>query len=232
MSSPLVSASALTRCGWARVLKRQKPRSANMITAADRGTLFHKLVEGWATTGVVPVCDDLEMQGWLDLLAMSWEPPKTALFELALGLGPNGEYVDVEEPLPHVYTPKAGLGVPLLTAGRADVVWLIDGIVYVLDWKTGVWAVEQAATNLQFWALGLAAAAKVRAVGIRVGVCYVRDGVFEWSDLVEVGSLAHQERWEDVRAAATVGEAPRPGVNCIGCWERKSCSHAEVPDAA
>lgn len=244
----IVSASGLKRCGWARVLNKKKKRTPNMEIAAGRGNAFHGAVETWHKTGVVPRVDDPEIQGWIDLLASQWRPTETMHIELAVGLGRNHRYVPVVEVHPHVYLPES-MGVTpamwddaspfqqaqwqkdateiLLTAGRADVMDVVgngrgvDG----LDWKTGIWPPESIMTNLQQWALGLAAADKFGVQWIRTGLYFPRDGAFEHSDWVRVGSPEYDERLADVEQAATVGEEPKPGPNCDGCWEAKSCRY-------
>lgn len=160
----LITASDLVRhCRHERVLKRAKPRSANLAAAGARGTVFHKAIERWRDTGEVPPVEDLEIQGWIDCLATQWRPQPGMELEIALGLSPDGEYVPVEEMPPgsHVYVPTlaaGGLKTPLLVAGRADAVWWEDEhTLRVCDWKTGVWPPEHPRTNLQLWALAIAA---------------------------------------------------------------------------
>lgn len=131
----IVSASALVRhCGYARKLDRERPKSANAQVACDRGTIFHQAVESWLRTRELPVVADMEIQGWLDLLASQWEPPIDAVTEIAWGLSPLGEHVRVREAEPHVYV--AADGSPLLTAGRADVAWRSDTLI-VADFDFG-----------------------------------------------------------------------------------------------
>ena len=252
----IVSASGLKRCGWARVLNKRKRRTPNMEFAAGRGTTFHGGVETWKKDGVVATVEDPEIQGWLDLLAMHWSPCRPSVhLELALGLGHSGEYVPVAEVAPHVYLPevmavtsaiwedadpftqaqwKKTATTLLLTAGRADSIeWIPEHkAIDELDWKTGVWPPEGATTNLQRWAYGMAAARKFGAHWLRVGHYFPRDGSFDRSDWIEVDSPEWRERFEDVKAAALVGDDPKPGANCAGCWERKACQYAEKEDAA
>ncbi len=198
-----------------------------------RGSIFHKAVEDWAATGKLVEPDDAEIWGWLLLLQSQWKPLRGMRFEVALGLNVDGGFTPVQELKPHVYTPAQD-SVPseyLLTAGRADVIWASrvgTGLcVHVLDWKTGAYPPENPATNLQFWALGMAAARMAMAESVQVGAYHARDGVFEWSDVVTVDGASWDERWEDVKAAATVGEEPKPGENCIKCWEKRECKFYE-----
>lgn len=248
----IISASSLNRCGHARVLKARKPRSKNMEVSAERGTRFHKAVEQYVATGTPPFLEDMEEQGWLDLLAGIWKPPEGLRCEEALGLGHGGEYVPVVEVSPHVYLPLS-MDVSselwaaasrdsregwlehaarlMLTAGRGDAVQTIDRrgfrLVRAWDWKTGAWPAEQVATNLQIWLVGLAACQMLHGDAVQVGIYYARDGAFDWSEVVFYGSEEWQARFEDVKAAALVGEEPRPEASrCSSCWERTECVHA------
>lgn len=219
---PMISASALARnCGYARVLSAARPRPATTVEAADRGTAFHKAIEGWIQHHEYPQVDDLEIQGWIDLLASQWTPDVTAECELAWGLTPDGNYVEVTEPEPHKYV--APLGWPLLTAGRADLAFERRGVLYVVDWKTGKWPVTPAADNLQVNAAGIALAQKYGATSYCPAVYYVRDGAFDEGDDVPLGSREHEQMFEAVKTAALLGDEPRPGPWCSKCWERKQC---------
>lgn len=238
------SASSLVRhCAHVNVLKRVKPKSVSTQQACDRGTEFHAAVEAWIRTGAVPELADLEMQGWLDLLASQWTPPPGTDTEIPWGLDVYGNHVEVNEPEPHVYV--AAGGADLLTAGRGDAAWLADvieedsgyvgsDVVHFLDWKTGKWPAPPARENLQVNAGGIALARKFGARAWRPGIYYARDGVFDWGDVVEIGSIAHVEMYADVRASALLPETPIPGDHCGNCWERRNCASADaaVPDAS
>jgi len=226
------SASSLVRhCAHRNVLSKLRPRPARTVAAADRGTLFHAAVERWIRSGEVPQVEDPEVQGWLDMLAIDWTPPPRAGVELALGLSPTRKFVEVEEPEPHVYVPTDGKS-PLLTAGRADVVWAEGDVVVVRDWKTGVWPVAPAAENLQVLALAFAAADLTWARAFRAEIYYVRDGYRDSSGEVVLGTPEAERLWGEVEAAALLDETPRPGPWCGGCWERRGCAHAATTEAA
>jgi len=225
---PLVSASALKRCGWARVLEKRRPKNAKAEVAKGKGHDFHGIVDEYVKTGQLKDAGSDEINGWVDNLMHRWRPKPGTLTEVALGLGPGPCYVEVCEPLPHVYapTPEAGgLATPLLTAGRADIV-TPGACLEVLDWKTGIYEPEDPNTNLQLWALGLAAGLRWHAHEVRVGLYMVQDCRFVWSDPVVVGSQEWQLRVTDVEEAATVGEKPVPGANCLSCWQRRNCEFA------
>lgn len=220
------SASALRRfCAYPKVLDVDRERTPDQQRAIDRGVAFHAAVERWAHDGSIPVVDDLEIQGWLDLLATQWDPLGKRL-EVAWGLGEDGSHVMVSEPRPHCYEPLSG-GAPLLTAGRNDAAWLnMRDTLFVADWKTGVWPVEPAATNLQINAAGLALARRWNASAYVPGVYYARDGVFDWGDPVAMGSDAAARIFADVKASAQLPAEPIPGDHCAGCWSRKRCPAA------
>lgn len=213
------SASALKRhCAYPNLLKSTP--TADQQRAMDRGTAFHAAIERWKAEERIPVLDDFEIQGWIDLLAQQWDPRGKRL-EVAWGLGMDGAHVMVAEPHPHVYEPMTG-GSPLLTAGRADAVWIdIDNVLWCPDWKTGVWAVDPASTNLQANAAGLALARRWGARAYVPGIYYARDGVFDWGFAIDVGSDAAAEAFAAVKAAAELPPTAIPGDHCASCWERK-----------
>lgn len=234
----LVTASALKRnCGAPRAFARipartpdEKKREANRIASAAKGTQGHSLIEGWAKSGTRVPGEDAEMNGYLDLLAAQWSPPASFEAEVAWGLTHDGNYREVEVPEPHVYVAKDGT--PLLTGGMADGVWTANiekRIMCVIDWKFGKWPVEPARTNLQVNAAGMALALKEFALAYVPGIYYARDGVFDWGDIVALGSPEWQQRLDEVREAALMDETPRPGSHCAACWDRKRCPAAETP---
>ena len=260
MSDVLISASSLKRCGWARVLGKKRKPSARAQVAMDKGTLFHGVVEELVKTGRLRCSGNDEVDGWVDALLQQWRPAPGALVEIALGLGPGGVYVPVTEILPHHYVPDPVRGiVPLdvetvdhdmlsgpckcgathehrptiLTGGRADFVRVeLKGTsVEVGDWKTGAYEPEDPNTNLQLNALGMAAAMRFGTLTYRTWLYMAQDARFVHGDPVVVNGGTWKERLDDVTAAATVGEEPRPGRNCFNCWERRGCQFV-VEDAA
>jgi len=235
----IVSASALRRdCGYPRALDRQRKPTADQQAAMDRGTLFHAAIEAWARTREVPVLEDLEMQGWIDLLASTWAPPVDGEYEVAWGLdgaledGVPPIYVEVDEPTPHVYVARRGGA--LLTAGRADGIWTGgDCSLVVCDWKTGKWPVTPGVDNLQVNAAGIALALKRGMTSYIPAIYYARDGYWDMGPRVVFGTPAFERIWGEIRAAALLDEQPRPGPWCSGCWDRKlrRCTFAASPGA-
>jgi PD-(D/E)XK nuclease superfamily len=236
----VITASQLLRhCGYPRVLRdvppstaKERASRARRDAAADLGTMFHAAVQQWVQTGAPGTVENAEVQGWIDLLASQWAPPPGTRCEVAWGLGHDGRYVSVDEPEPHIYVSRDGS--PLLTAGRADAVWLSPGgtTLYVVDWKTGRWPVTPAPANLQVNAAGLALgyeADTFMGSGYYVpGIYYARDGVFDWGDPVE---MDFPDMWPEIKAAALLDETPRPGPHCETCWERCSCAYAALEAA-
>jgi hypothetical protein len=223
----IVSASALVRhCGHARKLDRERPKSANAQAACDRGTLFHLAVDGWLKTGEFPIVADLEIQGWLDLLACNWVPPVDAVTEIAWGLSLLGDHIDVVEREPHVYVARDVDVSPLLTAGRADVAWRAEHLV-VVDWKTGKYQATPAAMNLQVNAAGIALARRAGMGSYQPRVYYARDGFWDDGPVVVFGTPAYERIFADVRAAALLDETARPGEHCRACWSKKVCEVAQ-----
>jgi hypothetical protein len=235
------SASRLLRyCAYPEVLSTIPPRTAperlreaNKRAAADRGKIFHTGVETWAATGTIPVVEDLEIQGWLDLLASQWKPPVGLITEMAWGLSHDGEHLEVTEPEPHVYV--ASNGSSLLTAGRLDAGWTqgisvpTNGphIAFCGDWKSGRFPVTPAYRNLQANAGGIALAKKLGAAGYVPGIYYCRDGYWDWGEPVMLGSPEHRNIFAEIKAAALLDSGtPVPGEHCATCWERKKCAHS------
>lgn len=224
------SASALKHnCAHPNVLNRGREPTPAAQESMDRGNIFHKAMEAWIRTGKYPDLEDMEIQGWVDAFAAQWSPTPWVKVEIAWGLGEDGQHLAVEEPEPHKYAAKGGL--PLLTAGRADLVYAYrkEGILYIVDYKTGKSAVEPAPTNLQVNAAGLALADAFGARGYIPGVYLARDAAFDWGDPVEMGSAAAEDVFESVKAAALLPETPIPGDHCSYCWEmrKKTCSSAQ-----
>lgn len=237
----MTSASALNlNCGYPRLLNRTVAKSARSQAACDLGTMFHAAVEAWKQGGwnAIEVQND-EVRGWLELLATTWTPPPGVRLEEAFGIGRNGRFIFVEEPQPHVYVPSASPspgGTDLLTAGRADAVWLTHGpghgaVVHVRDWKTGRYPVTPAPHNLQLSALALAAADQFECDGFVREIYYARDGYLDADqEPVMLDSFEAAAAWEMVERAALLDEWPRPGEHCGPCWERrmKRCTYAQA----
>lgn len=227
------SASALKdSCAYVNVLKRAKRPTPAQQASMDRGTEFHRHAEAFLLKGRVPLVADMEIQGWIDLLAERWVPVSglPLYTEIAWGLrwGVGGiAYTDVVEPEPHAY--KAADGGSLLTAGRADVAWWFSEGLRVVDWKTGVWPVAPAGQNLQALAAGIALADKWQLPAFQPGIYYARDGAWDWGDVVAVGTPEYATAVEAVKAAAMLDDKPHPGEHCGACWEKKNCAAAVLP---
>jgi hypothetical protein len=153
-----------------------------------------------------------------------WQPPSGFEAEVAWGLTPAGNWSAVAEVEPHVY--RSSDGAELLTAGRADGVWESNGVLYVLDYKTGKWPVDPARINLQVNAAGMALALRSFCKNYVPGIYYARDGIFDWGDRVEVATRDWQVTFEAVAAAALMDDAPRPGLHCEACWSKGKCPSA------
>ncbi len=232
----MISASSLMRhCGHPRALSKVPPRDAaerkreaNKQTSAELGSTFHAAVDAWCKTGVLPVLENLELQGWMDGMATMFQPKEGVETELAWGLTLDGVYCPVDEPEPHVYVPSRQFFgqeplPPLLTAGRADLIWEDGDLVWCVDVKTGRFPVTPATRNLQVNSAGMALASRVGASGYIPAVFYSRDSYFDWGDRVILGTSEHRAMFDEVREAALMDEQPRVGDWCGQCWERKRC---------
>lgn len=226
----MITASALARhCAYAKILGAQRTRTPEQQTAIDRGTEFHAAIERWIVEGELPTVTDLEIMGWVDLLASQWRPPDGARAEMVWGLSPAGDYVSVTEPRPHEYVPERAE--PLLTAGRADCAWIVYAadLLVVVDWKAGKWPVTPARDNLQCNAAGRALARRWGCGAYVPAVYYARDGVWDWGDRVVIGAPADAAMLAEIVAAATLPPTPMPGEWCSACWERRNCASAQSP---
>lgn len=222
------SASKLNpNCGYANVLSATRPRSAANKQACNLGTAFHRLAEGWIKGQELPVLMTDEMHLWITTLRSRWVPPPSVRTEVLWGLTDGGNYVHVEETAPHVYASPTG--VPVLTAGRADVCWVDQATdtLICLDWKTGRYPSPPAEFNLQVNAAGLALARRFFCSAYIPGIYYVRGGDWDMGEAVPLGSPTAAERFAAVKHAAELDETPRPGEWCGGCWERKLCPQAQ-----
>ncbi len=222
------SASSLSRsCAYPKVLSRLRTPTPEQRRSMDKGTRFHACIESWIRTGRLPdMADDNELALWVDAFLSQWSPPPWVKVEIAWGLLPSGAYVDVVEPEPHKY--QAADGSELMTAGRADLVYweggLPDGVLCVVDHKSGRWPTEPAATNLQVHAAGYALAQKYKAPAYQPGIYYARAPqgyYFDWGDVVVMGSDEAAKALEDIKHAANLPEAPIVGPQCGPCWERR-----------
>lgn len=213
------TASQLSLCGYVSVLSAKRKRSKGQREAMDRGTDFHECVRLGESS------EDPTVQGWLDVAGRALELPAGADLEIPLGLSPDGRHVTVKEVEPHVYEPLTPA--KLLTAGRADVVWNVNGVVvHVGDFKTGSSHLGPPEMLPQLAALGFAAADLHQAEAMKLGIYYARDGQWDWSEVIPLDSLRAVELWDMVVACATADETPKPGPHCGSCWERKACAHA------
>jgi hypothetical protein len=228
----MITASALApNCAFAKVLGAKKRRTPEQQASIDKGNDFHRAAEVWIASGVLPIVEDAELQGWLDELASKFWPPHltNAETEVAWGLWDDGTYAEVTEPAPHVYhATRPNEPHRLITAGRADLGYLAGNVLEVIDWKTGRWPSPAAAENLQVNAAGIALAQRLFVPWYRPGVYYPRDGHFDWGDPVEVGGRVYADMVERVLAAASLPLEPRPGDWCGSCWERRACPQAQL----
>lgn len=241
----VVSASALVRhCGLQRKLNRERKRTPDQQRAMDLGTLFHSLVKGVTMEDAEVFArahglDDFDLRTaveWDNYMRATWRRPAGLEHEVALGLSTKGVHVPVVEVRPHVYEPDPARPAhaavhELLTAGRADLVWSEGDVCHVADLKTGRHHVGDPGTRLQNLVLGFAAADRAGLPAMRLGVYYARDGVWEWSSVIELDGREAARLFDEVVDSARLDETPRPGLWCGSCWERRGCAYAFSGDA-
>lgn len=222
------SASSIPRyCGYANVLKKDKPPSEGMIEGGRLGKKFHGFMEQWTKSGQIPPWPDDpdEADYWFVNALSAMSIPSGALAEVAMGLDEQGGYVPVNEPEPHVYAPLDGVSA-LMTAGRADVVWKSGDTAWVGDYKTGTSAQDPPGRHLQLLALGFAAMGMLSARAMRLGIYFARDARWEWSHRMTRSNGSTGQLFMDLRSKCNMDDKPRPGDWCGSCWERKRCQHA------
>lgn len=219
------TASQLSRfCAHHRLLSNLNPRPTR-DKAAARGTLFHSALASWHRSGVIPPHDDPDLSAWLQTLVDNgWMWPDGAELEVAWGLSRWGTFVPVEEKPPGSHVYEALDGEPLLTAGRADAIWVADRCLVVVDWKTGRTPAPLARINLQVNAAGIALAQRFKLDEYVPGIYYAREGRWDMGDAVEKGTDAWAAALADIEVAAALDDRPHPGPHCSDCWERKNCS--------
>src|SRR5262245_31087116 len=121
------SASKLSRnCAHHHILSDLTPKKSRDVAAA-KGKDFHSALEAWHKNGLIPPAADDEVNGWLQtMVGNGWSFPDGCELEVAWGLDTFGAFCPVEETEPHVY--RSITGDDLLTAGRADLCYVTDGI--------------------------------------------------------------------------------------------------------
>lgn len=226
-------------CAFPETLDKPSKRRDD---AAALGKLFHKAIEVWAHTDDTSHFEALPepARGWALRMKQRWTPPEGLEVELAVGLAdlPYPEYVPVKEDPPdsHEYSAIDGK-TPLLTAGRADLVWVAEGIVHVADIKTGQFYLGDPSKLRQLQAQGLACLLRetLNQPGlhsVKIGVYYARLGMFDWAPTLAAGTAEWNAAWLDVLNAAKLPATPRPGAHCLGCWDKKACPANPEAEAA
>lgn len=225
------TASQLKRnCAYPIVLDAKRKVTPEQQAAKDAGTSFHELVRMKLEHGADVSSENPEIQSWLDMFDVYWAEQKSARrpdvvveCEVPWGLSPDGRYVEVTEPQPHIYVPVRD-GDELLTAGRIDLVIRSPLLVLAIDYKTGKWPSPPADENLQANAAGLALTRKYGTQGYAAGIYSIRDGgPLDRGLPVVVNGAEWERRFEAVREAAQLPLTPIPGEHCASCWNRRDC---------
>lgn len=192
--------------------------------AAALGTLFHKAVELRVLSGRWPCPTDFPdpVCGWVERMTNVWEVPDDLETEVACGLADEPiRHVVVREREPHVY--ESVDGSPLLTAGRADLVWEQNGILNVCDIKTGQSYLGSPNDIPQLQAQCLALSLRESSKPVVPIVYYARLGMFDRGHVWGADMMERERLVRRVREAAKRGTEPNPGVHCLGCWSKRDC---------
>ena len=224
----LWSASKLDRfCCHRHTLSELTPKPSR-DKAAAKGKAFDAALIDWHKTGIVPAMADPDVSEWLRIMVEhGWAWPDGCELQVAWGLDTFGAFCAVEEKPAdsHIYVPLDGMS-DLLTAGRADVLWMSGDVLISPDWKSGRTAVPPARVNLQVNAAGIANAQRWKARAYQPAIYYAREGRWDVGEEVELGSDEHGEMLAQIEAAAKLDDKPHPGDHCASCWSRKDCSEA------
>ena len=170
------TASRLSRhCAHHHQLSELNPRPSR-DAAAKKGTAFHAALQEWLTSGRVPEMDG-EIGQWLaTMVENGWAWPDGCELEKTWGLSHWATFVAVEEKPPGSHTYVSLDGEDLMTAGRADALWMAGDVLVVVDWKTGRTLAPPARMNLQVNAAGIALAQRWKARAYVPGIYYAREG--------------------------------------------------------
>ncbi len=182
-------------------------RHPNTSPAARKGTDRHSDVANWLTIGTLPTSPEGKA-----LAESDWIPPAGVEAEVRATL----------------HDPEGG---DVLTEGTADCVWVEDGVLHVVDWKTGqIENVEEAASNLQIAAYGAAIALARGLEAYRAGLCFLRaEGpIWDWAPVVRGA-----EMWGPINRIAAIARKPvaaTTGPHCASmCYARAHCAAFLLP---
>jgi hypothetical protein len=227
--------SALTQaahCAHPELLDFEHAPNPRRQAAAELGTEWHTAVvdliekarrgETFYDSGYSP-----QVRRWVSRMRDRWQIPADVECEVALGIGErDGEpvYIEVKEDPPgsHFYM-RTESGPPLLSAGRADLIYPDPShplVVNVVDLKSGAAWLGSPDRVPQIMAQSLAAALRGGYVSARPGVLYARIGMVEWGRLIVAND---RDAWATVREAALRSTDPRTGGWCLSCYSKDKC---------
>jgi hypothetical protein len=190
--------------------------------AALMGTYFHAVCE--QSPGALELVNLLmkeerdEVNGWSAPLPITLDGVELnygyAEHEVELGLTTEGKYAASGE---------------VLTGGTADMVWHLNGTVYVGDIKKRTESVFEGAESLQLTAYGLAAADKYKARTLRCGLWDATEAFWLWGNPIDMEWDA-PALFELVKAAAlNPKDRYTTGAHCRGCYRRLRCDAHVLP---
>ncbi len=222
-SLPTASALELVlKCAASAAL----PAVYTAYEAADEGTDLHATTQRVARTGEAP-SDERTAAIVEKLPAWAAEAGTEAAFAYDVRAD-TGRYLGAN--LHHVYNQT-----PQEFAGAADWSRHSDGLVRVLDLKTGRTETPRARRNWQVRTLGLAFARAANADGAEVSILHAPPEGTPWLDVAVLDAFALEEVADGLRTAASriraerdavrKGETPRltVGEHCRHCKARFSC---------
>lgn len=167
-----------------------------------------------------------EIQGWLRPTPVDLGQGRVLVYEdsdkeLAVALDSSGCYVDPESP-------------DAVTVGHLDFAWVVevDGrrIAYVGDIKRSEYTVAVGTESLQLHAYGLAYAGKHNCHAYAVGIWAAMEGLWQWSEIIDLESAqAFTYARRVVAAAMNVSTDYAMGPHCRKCYGRFRCPAWLIP---
>ena len=201
--------------------------------AAAQSTAFHALCSG--AENAQELCMRLTEEELGEMMA--WHRPA----DIDLGQGIVLRYRDAMKEF-HVAIDKYGQyvepGSPeAVSEGHPDFAWIVTTpgrkLAYVADIKRSEWTAADGVKSLQLHGYGLAVATKYECDGYCVGIWSAIEGLWQWSELLDLESSETLGTARRVVAAAQNFSADYAmGAHCRSCYGRLRCPAWLIPPRA